>query len=77
MEDKNIQPNEIKQLVSATKNDIKELKTTLNEIQDTCKHKEVTIRNISTGVAELRKVCDTCEKILGFPTREQLREAGY
>jgi len=77
MEENNMDPNEIKKLVSDTKDDIKQLNTTLTEIQEICTHKEITIKNISTSVAELRKVCKTCEKVLGYPTKEEMKDAGY
>jgi uncharacterized coiled-coil protein SlyX len=77
MEENNMDPKEIKKLVSDTKDDIKELKSTLNELQETCTHKETTVKNISTSVAELRKVCKTCEKVLGYPNKNEMKDAGY
>ncbi len=69
--------NEIKKLVSSTKEDINKLNTALTELQQTCTHKETIVKNISTGVTELRKVCTTCEKELGYPNQKELKEAGY
>ncbi len=77
MEENNMDPKEIKKKVSDTKDDIKQLNTALNELQETCTHKETTVKNISTSVAELRKVCKTCEKVLGYPNKDEMKDAGY
>lgn len=72
-----MESNEIKKLVSSTKEDINKLNTTLTELQKTCTHKEIIIKNVSSGVTELRKVCKTCDKELGYPNPKELKESGY
>ena len=72
-----MEPNDIKKLVSTTKEDIKQLNTALTELQETCTHEETTVKNISDSVAELRKVCKTCDKELGYPTQDEIKEGGY
>ena len=77
MEENNMEPNEIKKLVSSAKEDITKLNTTLNELQENCSHKETTVKNIGTSVAEIRRVCKTCEKVLGYPNKDEMKNAGY
>jgi len=72
-----MRPNEIKKLVSSAKEDIDKLNITLTELQKTCTHKETIVKNISTSVAELRRVCKTCEKVLGYPNKGEMKDAGY
>lgn len=51
----------------------------LKELRKMCKHTEVKVRNINhdSGAAHLRKVCEICGQVLGFPSNEDLRDNGY
>lgn len=70
-------PNEIKKLVSEYKDDINKLNQNLDDIQSMCKHISVEIKNLNPTTAELRKVCKDCEKVIGYPNQQELRDAGY
>lgn len=75
--EENMDPNEIKKIVSNHKIDIKELKSALTDIQNECPHKETIIKNVSAGLVALRKVCKACEKEIGYPSPDELKDAGY
>lgn len=72
--------NDKKQKVEEIKESIKESKKELEEIQGNCKHEkqEVTLVSIeSEAKKEARIICSVCEKILRYPTNEELKENGY
>jgi hypothetical protein len=58
---------------------IKNSEEELKELRSMCKHEDIKVKNINpeSGASHLRKVCDTCGQILGFPTNDELRESGY
>lgn len=69
MEDENKKVNEIK-------GQIKSLEEALTIIQSTCTHPETTIKFDSHGNS-IKKICKKCEKILGYPTEEELKKNGF
>ena len=58
---------------------LKLIKAKLKELRKMCKHSEHKIKNINFGVgaSELRKVCNFCDKTIGFPTQKDLKDNGY
>ncbi len=70
-------PEDIKRLVIKYKNEITILNKNIVDLQEKCSHDNYEIKNISTSTAVFRNVCTTCEKIIGYPTDKEFREAGY
>lgn len=62
--------------VEDIKKEIKTLKEGIEEIQSNCKHPQNTLR-FSNEDKRVIKICTECDKILGFPTNEELKENGY
>jgi hypothetical protein len=77
LEDEGMSPEEIKVLVSQYKEEINKLTQSILELQKECRHKESEVKNISSSGVELRKVCSHCSKVVGYPTQQELKEAGY
>lgn len=77
LEDENMSPKEIEQEIKKRKEEVNILNERISELQEMCKHTETDIKNVSTGVFTLRKVCDICDKIIGYPTNSELKKAGY
>lgn len=65
--DRSIQTQQIK-------NSIKNLEKELHEIQDKCSHKTYVVLNCQkekSGVL-LRKVCEECQKEIGYPSQDEI-----
>lgn len=77
LEDETMSPEEIKKLVSQYKEEINKINQSILDLQNECRHKETEIKNISSGTVELRKVCTHCDKVVGYPTQQELKEEGY
>jgi hypothetical protein len=66
---------EIKKKSSEIKLLIEKYQKTLTEIQDLCKHIPVLKQISENGVsAELRVVCENCEKVIGYPTKNDTED---
>lgn len=76
MEERN---NELKKKTEELSGKIKETKEELKELRKSCKHSEYIIKDINHDDSrlELRRVCGSCGEILGFPTKEDLKDNGY
>ena len=77
LEDESMSPKEIEQEIKKYKEEVNILNERINELQEMCKHTETDIKNVSTSVFTLRKVCNICDKIIGYPTNSELKKAGY
>ena len=58
-------------------NEIKSLEKELMEIQESCSHPSYTIKNSqSTGDSGfcLRKICDECQAVVGYPSPEEINQ---
>jgi len=54
---------------------IKEAQKEIDELRDSCRHTSVSIKDINPeGGSTLRKVCDVCGRILGYPGHSDLEE---
>ena len=62
--------------VEDIKKEIKILKEDIEEIQSNCKHPQNMLR-FSNEDKRVIKICTECDKIVGFPTNEELKENGY
>ena len=62
--------------VSAQKiiEEIKSLEKELSGIQESCSHPKYTVKNCqdsSTRGFSLKRICDTCQSDLGYPTQQE------
>ena len=58
--------------IDRLKLEIREREEEMASLQRKCKHNP-TVKNVgSTGDSKLRVVCDTCDAILGYPTRDEI-----
>ena len=46
------------------------LKKEIEQYQLNCNHKNSSIKTLENG--DIRKVCDNCEKVLGYPSKSEL-----
>lgn len=57
-------------------NEIKSLEKELEEIQKNCLHPSYSIKNSpqsGEGSFYLRKICDDCQLILGYPNQDEIK----
>jgi hypothetical protein len=62
--------------VEYIKKEIKTLKEDIEEIQSTCEHPKTKLKFLEEE-KRVVKLCLECEKRVGFPTNEELKENGY
>jgi len=62
--------------VENIKKEIKTLKEDIKEIQSNCEHPKTKLK-FSNKEKRVVKICSECEKRVGFPTNEELKENGY
>lgn len=55
---------------------IKELNDKITELQSNCKHTNTTLKYFEDS-KQVLKICSDCEKVIGYPTQEELREYDY
>jgi len=65
-----------KKKINDIKDTIKSLKTDLKELQNNCTHSEDTIK-FHAKTNSVRKICNICQKIIGYPTEDELRENDF
>ncbi len=60
-------------------NKIREAEEELENLRKNCEHSEYIIKdtNFAQGGLELRKVCSFCDKMIGYPTAQDLKNNGY
>jgi hypothetical protein len=73
---KNIILGDKKKKVENIKKEIKLLKKDLEGIQSVCLHKEYAIK-FDVESHAIKKVCKKCEKVIGYPNDDELKENGY
>lgn len=66
--------DEINKLARDLVDDIKRLHSRLNEVQDSCRHKETAVELIE---GTLKKSCVHCYRVVGYATMDEARAAGY
>lgn len=72
-----MEPKNIRNQISKHKDEIYNIKKQIEELQSNCDHDETEVKNISEGVSQLRLVCKTCQKVIGYPSKDDLTNAGY
>ena len=65
-----------KKSIPKIKSEIKSLKKDIEEIQSKCPHSESIIKFDDEGKS-LRKICKSCEHIVGYPTEQELKDNGF
>ena len=55
-------------------NQIKLAKKELDEIQDNCLHKEYEIKPTGENGRELKRVCKSCKRQVGYPTKQETED---
>lgn len=66
----------IKSKINDIKENIKSLNDELTEIQLNCKHENIILKYYEDSKTVF-KICADCEKIIGYPTSEELKENDY
>ena len=58
---------------------LKKTEEELKNLRKSCKHSEIKVKDINFGHGrlELRKICEFCEKVIGFPSKDDLKKNGY
>ena len=49
----------------------------VEKIQEDCNHKDGYDVRFSNGTNEVRRVCKTCQKVIGYPSEEELKDNGF
>ena len=73
----NLSPEDVSKSVSKFKTEIVKLNEKVNEIQEECKHLEYDVKPIRGTPIQVKKICKVCQMDLGFPTKDELKKAGY
>ena len=73
----NLSPEDVSKSVSKFKSEIVKLNEKVNEIQEECKHLEYDVKPICGTPIQVKKICRVCQMDLGFPTKDELKKAGY
>ena len=58
---------EVEQLLS----DKWEIERKIEEIQANCKHEKTVIKQVADGSGSIRRVCESCGRIVGYPSLEE------
>ena len=73
----NLSPEDVSKSVSKFKSEIVKLNEKVNEIQEECKHLEYDVKAVRGTPIQVKKICKVCQMDLGFPTKDELKKAGY
>tara|TARA_Y100000389_G_scaffold179488_1_gene193597 strand:- start:337 stop:591 length:255 start_codon:yes stop_codon:yes gene_type:complete len=73
----NLSPEDVSKSVSKFKSEIVKLNEKVNSIQEECKHLEYDVKAIRGTPIQVKKICKVCQMDLGFPTKDELKKAGY
>jgi len=69
--------DEIKETIDNYKKQLVMINLTVAKLQAHCKHKDTEIKSISQSVMDLKRICKACGTELGYPTKNELKNAGY
>jgi hypothetical protein len=67
---------ENKKKIEDIKIEINLLKKDMDNIQSICPHEEHMVKFDSENHA-IQKICKKCEKVIGYPTNDELKEKGF
>ena len=76
MELETSEPKDKREQAEKIKSSIRLLEKELEQIQENCIHTEYELKNCQTTNSgfNLRRVCKTCTKEIGFPTQEEIKQ---
>jgi len=76
MELESSEPKDTREQAEKIKSSIRTLEKELELIQESCIHSEYELKNCQTANSgfNLRRVCKTCTKEIGFPTQKEVRQ---
>lgn len=66
----------IKNSVTEIKSQIRALNIELEKLQSDCNHPEIILK-YNDETKNVLKVCNICEKIIGYPNTEELKESDF
>jgi len=69
--------DEIKESIDTYNSQLILINQTMVRIRQYCRHKETEIKSITQGVMDLKNFCKYCGVERGYPTKEELINAGY
>ena len=69
--------DEIKESIDNYKKQLTMINHIVVKLQTHCRHKETEIKSVSQSVMKLKHVCKVCSAELGYPTKDELKNAGY
>ena len=73
-----METEDIKKKIDNLYDIIKNTENEVKEIRENCKHIESDISNVGTAPSfELKIVCKICGEVLGTPSPEEVKKAGY
>lgn len=70
---------ELKDKAKNLQDEISKQEQELKQVQDACKHPKESLKFTSSegGSSNLRVICEVCNKILRYPSTNDLEENGY
>lgn len=69
--------DEIKDSIDAYNAQLVLINKTMQKIKGSCKHNDTEVKPTSENVTTLKNFCKYCGTELGFPTKDELKNAGY
>lgn len=69
--------NEIRKQIADLKLIVKNAQIHIETVQLYCKHEEEKLSPIGESSPTICKVCADCEKVIGYPTEKELKDAAY
>ena len=57
--------------------DKKDVSKEVKKIQEDCNHKEGYDVKFIGGTNEVRQFCKICQKVIGYPSEQELRDNGF
>jgi len=55
----------------------KDVSKELEKIQEECNHKDGYNVKFAGSTNEVRRVCKTCQKVIGYPSEQELKDNGF
>ena len=74
LKENTMKPEILNRMANIAIEDMKRAASRLTEIQDACTHKDDHVELVG---GFLQVTCKTCYVVIGIPTHEQIRNAGY
>ena len=59
--------------VEQVRSDKRVIERKIEEIQAKCKHEKTVIKQVADGSGSIRRVCESCGQIVGYPSMEEIQ----